>query len=245
MQRLFPPPVVTVGVDDAYAEPRSPTDERPWLMMNMAASVDGRISVGGVSGPLSGPADRRVFHALRTVADVILVAAGTVRAESYGPPASDEGERARRRANGVWPVARLAIVTGRVDLDFDAPLFHDEASRPIVVTGEAAPAGRVAEARRVADVIVAGDRNVEPARALRELRELGARVALLEGGPRLNAAVVGAGLVDEVCLTVSPILVGGDGPGIVDGPGPDVPVELELAHVLTEDGSLFLRYRRR
>ncbi len=214
-------------------------------MMNMVASVDGRVTVGGVSGPLGGPADRRVFHSLRTIPDVIVVAAGTVRAESYGPPASDEAERARREANGVWPVARLAIVTGRVALDFDTALFHDEASRPIVITGEAAPAERLAAAREVADVIVAGDRHVDPARALHALREVGARVALLEGGPSLNGAFVGAGLVDEVCLTVSPMLVGGDGPGIIRGPEPDAAADLELAHVLTEDGFLFLRYRRR
>lgn len=244
MRRLFPEPVGPVDVREAYAATRPPREDRPWLLMNMVTSVDGHVSVDGRSGPLGGPADRQVFRAVRGIADVIVVAAGTVRAESYGPPTSDEQEQGRRRAAGVRPVARLAIVTGRVDLDLDAALFHDPASRPIIVTTETAPADRVAAAGEVADVVVAGGRRVDPARALGALRESGAQVALLEGGPSLNGAFVGAGLVDEVCLTVSPMLVGGEGPGIVRGPGPEAPVELALAHLLTEDGLLFLRYVR-
>lgn len=244
MQRLFPDPAHDVDVLEQYAGERDLHDDRPWVVLNMVASLDGAVTVDGRSGGLAGDADKRLFRALRTFPDVILVGAGTVRAERYGPPATDSAERAMREAHGAWPIARVAVVTRSASLDYGGRLFAEPTSRPLLLTTTSAPRDRVTHAREVADVVEAGDDDVDLDAALRALGELGARVALCEGGPHLNGHLLSAGLVDEVCLTVSPLLVSGGADRIVAGDVLPDPLELELLHVLEEDGFLFLRYRR-
>lgn len=239
MRRIFPPPSqAEVDPADCYAFPAD-----RWLRLNMVASVDGAIRVEGVSGGLSGAGDRRVFHVLRGLADVILVGAATVRAEGYGPARPREGW-ARLRA-GRPPTPPIAVVTRRIDLDLDGPLFTaaEPHARPIVITTAAAPAARLAQARRVAEVIVAGADRVDPRRAVAALHERGLGRILCEGGPVLNGLLAAAGLVDEVCLTVSPLLLGGDAARILDGA--PVRTGLTLVQILEEDGFLFCRYHRR
>ncbi|MCZ7530449.1 MAG: pyrimidine reductase family protein [Acidimicrobiia bacterium] len=227
-----------------YAGGRAPHEDRPWVMLNMVTSVDGAVSVEGRSGGLAGDADREVFHALRTFPDVILVGSGTVRAEGYGPPRASPADSAMREAHDAWPVARIAIVTGSASLDYGSALFSEPTSRPLLVTTANAPADRIAQAAEVADVAVAGEDSVDVSRALSALGELGARVVLCEGGPNLNGQLLAADVVDELCLTVSPLLVAGSGKRIVTGDALETPFGLELVHVLEDDGSLFLRYRR-
>lgn len=246
MQRLFPPGGASpVDLDDAYAGAlRWPVTDRPWVLANMVSSIDGATAVTGVSGPLGGAADRAVFAAVRAVPDVIVVGAGTVRAERYGPPRSTDERRRRRAAAGQRPVPRMAVVSGRLDLDVATPLFTEAEERPIVLTTAAAARDDVARVAAVADVVVAGEELVAPATALAELHERGARTVLCEGGPTLLGVFVAAGLLDELCLTFAPLLVAGGSARIAAGPVPDAPTGMLLSHVLEEDGTLFLRYLR-
>ncbi len=241
---------------ELYAYP----DEGPWLRANMIASTDGAAALSGRSGGLSGPADRLVFAVLRSLADVILVGAGTARAEGYRP-VSPRQLIARLRPAG--PPPPIAVVTGRLDLDTgDGGLLAAYSGRTpaIVLTTQAAPAARRAQAARHAEVIVTGPRTVTAAAAVAALTDRGYRRVLAEGGPTLLGQIAAAGLLDELCLTYSPVLAGGQAGRILAGPdtapatGPDggpgsgpgrAVAGLRLAHVLEDDGYLLCRYLRR
>jgi len=245
MRRLFPDPAEGVDPVEAYAD-LPPARGRPAVRLNMIASVDGATAVDGTSGGLGGPADRRVYLALRALADVVLVAAGTVRAEGYGPPSLPEELVAARRRAGRADVPRLAVVTRSLDLDWDAGLFAAAApgARPMVVTTSDAPADQRARADEAAQVMVAGEGSVDLPRALAMLGEGGAGSVLAEGGPSLNRALAADGLLDEVCLTLSPRLVAGDSRKILSGPAlPSAGTPLTLWSACEDEGLLFLRYR--
>jgi riboflavin biosynthesis pyrimidine reductase len=244
MRQLFPVAADPVEPADVYADvPRA--EGRPSLRLNMIASVDGATSVDGVSGKLGGAADHRVFFALRSLADVILVAAGTVRAEGYGPAELPAETQDARRRRGQTPVPAIAVVSHSCSLDWQSPLFTAATVRPIIVTVGDAPGDHRSRATDVADVVIAGERDVDLRRALDAIGERGAHSVLAEGGPSLNAQLAGAGLLDEVCLTLSPSIVGGDGKRIVTGPSLDMSAELRLCSLCEDDGYLFLRYRTR
>lgn len=245
MRALWPEPVDDLDVDAAVAaEHRLAPPGRPWVLVNMIVSLDGATAIGGQSGPLGGPADKAVFGALRAVADVIVAGAGTVRAEGYGPPRPTEERRAARGARGQAPVPRLAVVTASLELDLDGPLFTDAEVPPYLLTCEAAPADRVRAARKRAEVVVAGDRWVEPEPALAALAEGGAATVLAEGGPHLNGWLVAADVVDEWCLTVSPLLVAGESNRPAVGPPVPDPARVRVDRIWEGDGLLFLRHVR-
>lgn len=236
MRLLLPRHIEHVDAAEVVgAEVRAPRGSRPWVVVNMVATADGATDIDGRSGPIGGPADKVVFGALRAAADVVLVAAGTARAEGYGP--------ARARPDGA-PGPRIAVVTRSGDLDPSARLFGGGA--PIVLTCEACPAERRTALEAVAEVVVAGGAGVDLALALDELGRRGARVVLCEGGPTLNGQLVAADLVDEWCITVSPLLAGGAAKRAAVGAATDPPVALALDRVLADDdGLLLLRYVRR
>ena len=227
MRQLLPEPVDSVEPLDVYRD-LPVVEGRPAVRLNMIASVDGATTVSGLSGGLGGPADRKVFAALRSLADVVLVAAGTVRAETYGP--------------GPVPIA---VASGSLRLDWDTPFFTAATHRPIVVTHGRAPAEGVKRAQEVADVLVAGDAEVDLARAVEMLGERGFGLVLAEGGPSLNGALAAAGVLDELCLSLAPRIVSGDAKRIVTGPSLAPPPALTLRSLCEEDGYLFLRYRLR
>lgn len=210
----------------------------------MIASLDGAIEVDGRSGGLGRPADKALFHALRGVADVVLVGAGTARAEGYRPARVDPAVAAARTARGQAAAPTIAVVSRRLHLDPTGPLFSGAGPRPVVITSEAAPAGERAALGEVADVLVHGADEVDLAGALAELGDRGARVVTAEGGPSLNGDLVAADLVDEWALSVSPLLVGGSGPRAVVGGPPHAPRGYELARILAGDGLLLTRWVR-
>ena len=221
---------------------------RPWVRANMVASIDGAIEIAGRSGGLGGPADRSLFGVLRSLADVILVGAGTARAEHYGPakPAAlVAGLRAGRPA-----APPIAVLTARLDLDPGSGLFTQAVpdARTIVITTADAPADRQAAIGRHAELITVEPGQLTAARAITELGQRGYARVLTEGGPSLLAELAAADRLDDLCLTVSPALVGGDSRRILSGgPAsglPGAPVSYPLMHVLTEDGFLFCRYQR-
>ncbi|MEU4093473.1 pyrimidine reductase family protein [Streptomyces sp. NPDC026673] len=251
MRRLFPAPAPAETLDtpeslaDAYAYPEPPGGE-PWLRANMVSSLDGAARHDGRSQPLSSDADMRVFGVLRALADVVVVGAETVRQEGYRPARAREAFAARRAAAGQGPAATIAVVSARLDLDFSLPLFTEPLVPTLVLTGEDAPADRVAAAEKAgARVVRAGTgRGVDPARAVRELAALGLRRMLAEGGPRLLAQFAAAGVVDELCLTIAPLLTAGDAMRIMNGPGIADPVRFSPVSILEEEGFLFTRYVR-
>jgi 5-amino-6-(5-phosphoribosylamino)uracil reductase len=231
------------AVEAAYADlAEQRADGRPYVAVNMVATADGAISFGGRTKDLSSEADRYVFHYLRSLVDVILVGAQTVRAEHYGPPKISEARQAERVGRGQAPVPRIAIVSGSLDLDWSAPIFTASPTRPIVLTAANAPETDLAKARDVAEVIVTGEARVDLAAAV---ASLDADVVLCEGGPTLNGLLAADDLIDELCVTVTPALVGGDaGAGLLGNVRlPDLQ-HLALLQALEDDGNLFLRYRR-
>ena len=216
----------------------------------MIASVDGAIALNGRSGGLSGAADRLVFTVLRSLADVIVVGAGTVRAERYRQAQPEELWQQLRA--GRPPAPPVAVVTRRLDLDLGHRLFGSGSgptsaglARTIVLTTELAPAHRLDAARQVADVIVAGADSVQAPGALDALTSCGYRRILVEGGPMLLGEFVADGLLDELCLTISPVLEGGNATGrVTTSPGRTPLTGVRLATVLEDDGFLLTRYVR-
>lgn len=255
MRRLFPVTDPTVpdanadrewGLDElaeAYAYPDS---DEPWLRANMVSTLDGAAQYDGKSQPISSAADMRIFGTLRALADVVVVGAETVRQEGYRPARARAEFAARREAAGQAPAPAIAVVTAGLDLDFSLPLFTSPLVPTVILTGAAAPAERkIAAERAGARVVIAGDgAGVEPARAVRALAGLGHRRLLTEGGPRLLGQFVAAGVLDEICLTVSPMLTAGNAQRIADGPAVPEPRTFALVSLLEEEGFLFSRYGR-
>jgi riboflavin biosynthesis pyrimidine reductase len=234
-------PVVDPAI--AYADPRrAPVGERPWVLLNMIASIDGGTAVQGRSGGLGGAADKATFMAIRSVADLILVAAGTARAERYRAPTLSDHLVDQRRRRGQADLPRLAVISLSLDLGDWLPLFAPDAPKPIVVTSSDAPAERLEAVAETAELVACGLGGVDVVEALATLRSrYGADVVLAEGGPSLNGALADAGVIDEVCLTVAPHLVGGDSRRMLHGAGPLLNT-FGLAHLLEQDGYLFARY---
>lgn len=217
------------------------------VRVDFISSVDGAVTVGGVSRGLQTPGDNRVFAAMRDLADVVLAGAGTVRVEGYASLHAGQEKRARRRDLGVREALATAVISRSLRLDPAADLFvnAEPDARTIVITCAAADPAIRAMLAETSDVIVAGDAEVDLALARRELEERGLKRILCEGGPTLFGELAGAGVVDELCLSISPML-GGPGAGrITSGSSWSAPIALELAGLLEEDDALFARYRVR
>jgi riboflavin biosynthesis pyrimidine reductase len=234
-----------------YAYPDAAAAGRPWVRANMVESADGAAAVDGLSGGLGGPADREVFGLLRALAGVILVGAGTARAEAYRPARVAARWAALRAGRPDTPP--IAVLSGRLDLDPAGPLLAEApgGARTIVITAESAPAARRAEVARQADVIIGGEHEVSAAAAVSALARRGYREILAEGGPHLLGQLAAAGLIDELCVTISPVLAGGTAGRIIrgaapvpGGPVPAGPSRLTLAHVLADGDYLLCRYVR-
>jgi riboflavin biosynthesis pyrimidine reductase len=227
-----------------YAYPAAP--DRPVVRANFVATVDGSATgPDGRSGSINTDADHRVFGLLRGLADVVLAGAGTVRAEGYRAIRTQARWRAVREGLGLAAHPALAVVSGGLDLP-DELLDAPPGSGPVVVlTSERAGAAAVARVRsRVGHdgVLVCGEESVDVQTALDRLSDRGWNRVLLEGGPGLMNAVSGSGLLDELCLTITPVLVGGDGPRMATGPWLRQPVR--LVHLLESEGTLLTRWAR-
>jgi riboflavin biosynthesis pyrimidine reductase len=244
MRMLFPRAVEEVDPLTVYGDvPRN--DGRPSVRLNMIVSVDGGTSWNGVSGALGGPADKALFGALRSLADVVLVASATMRGEHYGPAVLAPKIQDARRERGQTLVPRIAVVSRTCQFDWDTPFFTAATERPIVLTVSSAPKAARTRAAEVADVIVAGEHDVEFPFAVGELGSRGAESVLAEGGPTLNGELARAGLLDELCVTLSPLLASGDAKRIIAGSTLDALEPLALCSICEEDDYLFLRYRPR
>jgi riboflavin biosynthesis pyrimidine reductase len=237
VRQIYPQPA---ELDDhelaGLYSPPGHAGDAPWLRANMVTSLDGAATLGGRSGGLSGGADQQVFALLRALADVILVGAETARVEGYRPVRPrTEGVRWAWLRAGRAPSPPIAVVTRRLDLELDSPLLAASPAHARTIT---------------ADVIVAGRESVDVRAAVGALAGRGHRQILTEGGPYLLNQIIETGLLDELCLTISPLLAGPGASRIVAGPGPlgqvarETGQALTLAHVLAEDGHLLCRYLR-
>ncbi|MFE0861246.1 pyrimidine reductase family protein [Streptomyces rochei] len=264
MRRLFPVPVTDQtagpapdGADRewslaelaaayAYPQPDRWTGSGAWLRANMVSTLDGAAQHDGRSQPISGAADMRVFGTLRALADVVIAGAETVRQEGYRPARSRAGFAELREAAGQRPAPAIAVVSAGLELDFSLPLYTSPLVPTLVLTGAAAPPDRIAAAERAgARVVIAGDGvGVDPARAVEALAALGYTRLLTEGGPRLLGQFIASGVLDELCLTISPTLTAGGAQRIAGGPSVEVPRRFVLESLLEEEGFLFSRYRR-
>lgn len=224
-----------------------PEHDATWVRANFITSVDGGATSGGSSGAMGGPGDRFVFNLLRELADVIVVGAGTVRIEGYSGAQLSAAQRQHRQARGQSEVPPLAIVTKSGHLNRDMAVFTRTEVPPLVLTCAAA----VAQTRRllsgVCEVVdcSAGDpEKVDEAALLAALGERGLRRILTEGGPMLLGSLIDRDMLDELCLTIAPYVVGGQARRIAAGPG-QLLTGMRCAHVLTDDaGYLYTRYVR-
>lgn len=216
--------------------------DRPYLALNMVTTADGKAAVEGRTRAISSETDRALFHNLRTQADAVMVGAGTVRSERYGPVVKTAELQAKREREGVRPQALAVIVSGRLHIPVDIPLLQDPDSHVVILTqSDEELSGHQASVDYLRSE--AGPFDLRP--LLERLRtEYGVRSVLCEGGPTLNASLLPYGLVDELFLTISPTLAGGaDALTIVAGaPLPDL-APLELVWALEEESELYLRYK--
>jgi riboflavin biosynthesis pyrimidine reductase len=231
--------------DDENLIARYATDrDRPVLRMNFVSSADGAVEVAGYSEGLQTPPDNRLFGILRMLADAVLVGAGTLRHEAYKALTLDAKRRDWRAAHGLAPYPRLVIVSRSLDLDPASAVFAGAPVRPVVVTHGAADDERRDALDDVADVLVHGVDRVDLRAALAELRETyELRHILCEGGPHLFGSLLAADIVDELCLTLAPILAGPGAGRIIGGP-PSAPAKFRLLSAIQADDTLLLRYAR-
>ncbi|MEV1154171.1 pyrimidine reductase family protein [Micromonospora chokoriensis] len=241
IRRLWPEPSAQ-PLDDAALTALYGRSDQPRLRVNFVSSLDGAVTVDGYSAGLSGEPDKRVFGLLRMVCDALVVAAGTLRHEAYRAVRLNEARRAWRRANGLAEYPTLVVVSGSLDLDPAQAAFADAPTRPIVLThADADPPPGLTD---VADLLRCGTDRVDLAAGLVALHGRGLTQLLCEGGPHLFGALTAADVVDELCLTVSPLLAG-PGPGRITAGDTAPPRHLPLRHVLAaDDGVLMLRHAR-
>jgi riboflavin-specific deaminase-like protein len=217
-------------------------DRRPYVITNFALTLDGRATIAGRSGPIGSQTDTAMLVGLRTRIDAVMIGAGTMRAERYGRVIRDPATRERREREGLPHDPLIVIVSGRLDLPWDAPLFTEGHGRVLIcTTSEADPP----ECRTPVRILRQPGERVDLVAVLEHLRtERGVRALLCEGGPRLHAQLIDAGLVDELFVTHAPKLAGGAGPGLVTGLD-ERARQLELVWLLAEEstGELFGRYR--
>ena len=246
MQILFPPSDTSSNVDVHEFFGRNWLDTGG-LRVNFIASVDGAISVEGKSKGLQTPGDNRIFAALRDLADVVLVGAGTARTERYTALNPNAERVARRQSNGLAPTLPVAIVSRSLGLDPTSALFsgaHEDA-RTMVFTCAASNPEKHTELGEIAEIIVCGTDAVDLSEAHGVLNGRGLGRILCEGGPSLLADLALTGNVTELCLSISPKFAGPGAPRLAGGPAwpVDDPRPLELDGLLEEDGALFARYR--
>jgi riboflavin-specific deaminase-like protein len=244
MRRLLPEPAADVSVAELVEELRpweDPPAERPHVAMNFALTLDGHSAIGGVSREIGSARDTEMLVGLRTRVDAVMIGAGTMRAERYGRVIRDPDRRAARETLGLEPDPLMVVVSGRLDLPWDAPLFTEGFGKVVVftaATAEPPPTETPLE-------IVRHPAGVDLDAALEHLRhQHGVRALMCEGGALLHGSLHAIEAVDEIFITHAPKIAGDERPGLIEGLGPFVR-SLEMLWLIFEPatGELFARYR--
>jgi riboflavin-specific deaminase-like protein len=215
-------------------------EDRPYVITNFAITLDGHATISGRSGPIGSDTDTRMLVALRTRVDAVMIGAGTMRAERYGRVVGDPAKRERRERDGLAHDPLMVIVSGELDLPWDAPLFTEGAGEVLIATSS----GDEPPVTKTAVELLRHDDGVDLAALMAHLRaERGVRVLLCEGGPRLHGQLLDQGLLDELFVTHAPKVSGGVGPGLVAGlEESEHPLELRWLLADEQTGELFGRY---
>ncbi|MEB3368970.1 dihydrofolate reductase family protein [Saccharopolyspora mangrovi] len=240
MKQIWPEPA---DLDDHQLE-RLYTyrDSDRWLVVNFVSSADGAVEIGGKARQLSCESDQKILQLGSDLADVLLVGATTAMVEGFRGVHPDDTTLERRRRHGLPDVAPTAVVTTGQSLPADAPVITEAATPTIVITCESAPEEmQMAWKEAGAELLIAGVDSVDLAAATESLTDRGLRRIDCEGGPHLFGGLLEAGVVDELRLTVSPMLVSGTHSRIATG-NPLEPLNLELASVISEEGAMMTRY---
>lgn len=224
-----------------------PWPSEPWLRTMMVMTLDGATTgVDGLSGTISGPADKRVFMETRRLSDAVLVGAGTIRAERYRPMLVKAEWQEARAAAGLAPAPQLVVVSGSLDLPWEEPMFRESALRVIVATTNTVDDAALERARAHAEVVAFGEDSVDVRALVASLHGRGLGRIVCEGGEALLDTLVRADLVDEMDVTISPVLAGG---GYLDAPATDARdlvsgeyPRFDLAHQFVDEGFTFCRF---
>lgn len=263
IERIFPAPSVLSAAALEH-ELLAPAPERgrsgtPWVSFNFISSIDGAASLDGLSGQLGNAWDQRIFSLLRQSADVIVVGAQTVRAEGYGGELLSKTAQAWREGNWLSAHPPLAIVSGTLNLDPELEVFTLAPVRPLILTLESAPQDCKDALSKVAEIVMVGTDSLDVGLIISALTARGLVRIHSEGGPTLLGTFAAAGKVDELCLTLSPLLVGGSAGRIAHGPAPKHTADhttdhtavhasaasgMTLTRIMKADSMLFLRYVR-
>ena len=241
IRRLLPEPgeVETDDLPTALALHELAHEARPYRIATLVESVDGRATVAGRSGPLGGDADREMFHGLRTCVDAVFTGTGTLRAENYGRLVRSPERRERRVAAGLDPEPVAVVVSRRGHIPWSIPLFEEPEQRVLVFSEEPVEAPGKADAQ----VQVAVVDDARPVAVLERLRaDFGIRSVLSEGGPTLLASLIADEVLDELFLTIAPLVAGAGEKPVVDGQPIGEPAPFTIRWLLEDDGHLFLRY---
>lgn len=248
MQRLYPTPATdlepTAIYDDLWRELPEPPGDRPYLLLNMVTSVDGKAAVAGSAAPIGSEVDHRLMRSVRAAVDAVLIGGGTLRLERVDPRVGATWA-ARRASRGVPPEPLAIVLTGAGDIPLERRYFaHTDVPR-LIICGAATPPERRAALAARADLLVAPTERPEVGWALRQLRATyGLHHLLVEGGPTVNGELIAAGLVDELCWTLAPKIIGsGESLPLVAGPPLPTPARLTLASAYLHEDEFFLRYR--
>jgi riboflavin-specific deaminase-like protein len=248
MQRLYPTPATDLEpaaiYDDLWRELPEPPADRPYVLLNMVTSVDGKAAVAGSAAPIGSDVDHRLMRSLRASVDAVMIGGGTLRLERVDPRVGASWA-ARRSARGVPPEPLAIVLTGSGDIPLDRRYFAYPDVPRLVICGAATPAERREALAACATLLVAPAARPEMAWALRQLRaEYGVRHLLVEGGPTVNGELIAAGLVDELCWTLAPKIIGStETLPLVAGPALPAPARLTLLSAYLHEDEFFLRYR--
>lgn len=242
IDRLWPTPGEHLTDAELLADYAFP-EATAWLRMNFVTSLDGAATRDGKSGSLGDDADRRLFQLLRWEADVIIVGAGTARTEGYDAMRLDTAAVEWRTSRGLAPQPTLALVSRSLDIDPASEMFTEAPTRPIIYTVAGAPPALRSELARVADVVAVGETSADPRAIRTDLARRGHVRLHAEGGPHLFGSFVGAGAVDELCLTIAPSIEAGLAPRIAASPAA-TPTPMRLAALFQAGSELLARYER-
>lgn len=219
--------------------------ERCWVRANMISSIDGGATDDGKSGGLAGPGDKALFTRMRQEADVILVGASTVRVENYSGAQMSVAQRRERQRRGQAELPPIAVLTHSADFEHDAKIFTRTEVPPLIMTSRDSAEdarGRFGSLAEVVDASGDDTDRVDPAVVLAIFARRGLRRVLTEGGPSLISLLIEHGLLDELCVTIAPILVGGSARRIATGSGETL-TRMRRSHLLSDDeGYLYTRY---
>ncbi|WP_035777893.1 pyrimidine reductase family protein [Arthrobacter sp. 35/47] len=240
---VLPSSAPDLSDEDLLALYAYPAD-RPWVRFNFVTSLDGSATYHGVSAPLGNDGDRRLFGLIRRLCDVILVGAGTVRAEGYAGPLVSGADAEWRTSRGLAGHPALAVISGTLDLDPESDLFRLSPVRPLIFTTTAADPQRARNLSEVADVVVMDGEGVGTRACAAELQARGLGRILCEGGPSIFGRFIAEDAADELCLSLSPLLTGGGGGHIAAGADSPALRRLALESLLESDSALYGRWVR-